>query len=451
MTDILDLPDWTLLAKRHDDDEYELEAEYRLLPGACIKCGSVGRLYKHGTKDTTFRDSPIRGHPVRLLARVQRFRCRDCGETFLQPLGSIQEAMRMTERCAEYVKDQCLRDTFARIAEHVGCDEKTIRTLASEHILDMEANYRPELPRQLGMDETKIEGRQRCVITDIGKKRPIELLADRDKVTVAGWLARFPDRTGVEVVAIDMWRPYLDVAHVLFPGVPVVVDKFHVVRMANEALDRVRIRMGKKQPRLVRRGWMQSKSLLVQRNVNLSEKRRFNLDMWLANEPDVAAAYWCKEAFFNLYDLPKAEAVAAFDAWPETVPQYLRADFRKLLTAARNWRTEILAYFDHPVTNAYTEALNGVAKVINRQGRGYTFEVLRARVLFGKGAATVKPIPELRCESCGGLFPKPTMQVDHIRPLFKGERGGGTIMVCRTCNARFHTKPHGPSSAASTR
>jgi len=65
MTDILDLPDWTLLAKRHDDDEYELEAEYRLLPGACVKCGSVGRLYKHGTKDTTFRDSPIRGHPVR--------------------------------------------------------------------------------------------------------------------------------------------------------------------------------------------------------------------------------------------------------------------------------------------------------------------------------------------------------------------------------------------------
>ncbi len=133
MTDILDLPDWTLLAKRSDGDEYELEAEYRLLPGACTKCGSVGRLYKHGTKDTTYRDSPIRGHPVRLLARVQRFRCRDCGETFLQPLGSIQEAMRMTERCAEYVKDQCLRDTFTRIAEHVGCDEKTIRTLASAH------------------------------------------------------------------------------------------------------------------------------------------------------------------------------------------------------------------------------------------------------------------------------------------------------------------------------
>lgn len=34
MTDILDLPDWTLLAKRAVGDEYELEAEYRLLPGS---------------------------------------------------------------------------------------------------------------------------------------------------------------------------------------------------------------------------------------------------------------------------------------------------------------------------------------------------------------------------------------------------------------------------------
>lgn len=451
MTDILDLPDWTLLAKRSDGDEYELEAEYRLLPGACTKCGAVGRLYKHGTKETTYRDSPIRGHPVRLLARVQRFRCRDCGETFLQPLGSIQEAMRMTERCADYVKEQCLRDTFTRIAEHVGCDEKTIRTLASAHILAVEANYRPELPKQLGMDETKIEGRQRCVITDIGRKRPIELLPDRDKGTVAGWLARFPDRSGVEVVAIDMWRPYLDVAHVLFPGVPVVIDKFHVVRMANEALDRVRIRMGKKQAKLVRRGWMQSKSLLVQRNANLSEKRRFNLDMWLANEPDIAAAYSCKEAFFDLYDMPKAKAVAAFDAWPDTVPQHLRADFRKLLTAARNWRTEILAYFDHPVTNAYTEALNGVAKVINRQGRGYTFEVLRARVLFGKGATTVRPPPQFRCESCQGLFPKPVLEISHIRPVVRGERGTDGVLLCRNCHVRFHTESHAPSSAASTR
>jgi transposase len=36
------------------------------------------------------------------------------------------------------------------------------------------------------------------------------------------------------------------------------------------------------------------------------------------------------------------------------------------LTALRNWEDEAFAYFRHPVTNAYTEALNGVIRIVNR-------------------------------------------------------------------------------------
>jgi len=219
-------------------------------------------------------------------------------------------------------------------------------------------------------------------------------------------------------VAIDMWRPYRDVSHQMFPGRPVVIDKFHVVRMANYCMERVRIRLQKQRKAGERRLWLQSKAMLNMRYAKLAEKGRFNLDMWLANEPELAAAYGLKEAFYNIYDLPKAQAVAAFDAFPGTIPASLKADFKTLTTAMKNWRTEILAYFDHPITNAYTEALNGVAKTINRQGRGYTFEVLRARLLYGKGPlepwrlATVYPANPTqlqllkreqgnRCQSCG--------------------------------------------------
>lgn len=94
-TDILDLPGWTLIRRTIDGHEYELEAEYTVQPTACQKCGVVGRLYRHGTKETVYRDSPIRGHATRIRARVQRYRCRDCGETFLQPLAGIQEARRI--------------------------------------------------------------------------------------------------------------------------------------------------------------------------------------------------------------------------------------------------------------------------------------------------------------------------------------------------------------------
>jgi transposase len=43
---------------------------------------------------------------------------------------------------------------------------------------------------------------------------------------------------------------------------------------------------------------------------------------------------------------------------------------------------EILAYFEHPITNAYTESLNNLIRLTNRIGRGYAFAAIRAELLY---------------------------------------------------------------------
>ena len=67
--DILDLPGWTVLAKRLEDREYELEAEYTVKPTACQKCGVLDRLYRHGTNSLLTKDAAVRrkrpGRPLR--------------------------------------------------------------------------------------------------------------------------------------------------------------------------------------------------------------------------------------------------------------------------------------------------------------------------------------------------------------------------------------------------
>ena len=464
MTDILDLDGWTVLNRHQEDGLDVLEAEYALEPPACLKCGTIGHLYRHGTKETTYLDTPFRGAPARLRAKVRRYKCRSCGETFLQPLGGVLADRRMTERCATFIQDHCLRDTFVRIGQDVGCDDKTIRNLAGEYIASLEAQHRPAMPDWMGIDETQIDGKMRCVITDVGERRLIDMLPDRDKATLGGWLHRFKDRELVQGITIDMWRPYRDLANQMFPGRPVVVDKFHIVRMASYCMERVRIRLQKVKRPGERRDWLRSKALLNMRYAKLTEKQRFNVDMWMDNEPELAEAFRLKEAFYDLYDLPKGAAVAAYDAYPGTVPDRLKADFRVLLTAMKNWRTEILAYFDHPITNAYTEAVNGVAKTINRQGRGYTFEVLRARLLFGRnvvepwhlaaaypatGAAVrvLKRVQEGRCQVCGCELGRHKDDSPYIATVARGKTRR-QLLICAACNTGFHTealshkKPH---------
>lgn len=100
-----------------------------------------------------------------------------------------------------------------------------------------------------------------------------------------------------------------------------------------------------------------------------------------------------KERFFQIYDaLDIYEAEELYREWKKHLAPGVSEAFKPLATAMENWQSEIFNYFEHPVTNAYTECLNGLTLVINRMGRGYSFEALRAKVLFTASAhKIVKP------------------------------------------------------------
>ncbi len=462
MTDILQLPGWDVIPPvRLEGGQYVITANYTTPDTACQKCGVIGRLYRHGTKTLMYRDTPIHGKPSVLAGTVQRYKCRDCGETFVQVPAGVEAARRMTSRCVEYIQEQCLRDTFTRLAEHVGCVEGTIRNIAGGYVEALNAEYEPYLPVWLGMDETELDGSLRCILTDVGSNQPIDLLKDREKRTIVGWLWKFRDRTHVKGLAIDMYKAYKDAARTVFPGLPVVIDKWHVLRYANEAVDTIRIQAQQSLEDRVRMGWKRNRLQLLSRYKNLNEKQRFNLDAWLANVPDLHVAYWLKESFYDIYDAKtKEEAAELLDAWRASVPARMRRakkDFKPLLTCTANWRDEILAFFDYPITNGYTEALNGVAKVISRNGRGYSFPIMRARLLFKPKRPKHQALklergrdPSVRpkllakfsntCQSCGGIYEPEYLYVTRMGPFMEGEPTVNATLLCGTCKVRFHTE-----------
>lgn len=183
MTDILQLPGWEVTGIRLDG-EYIIEAVYTAQADSCVKCGVIGNLYRHGTKKLRYRDSPIRGNPVVLEGTIQRYRCKECGETFVQAPDGIDDTRRMTTRCIEYIQEQSIRDTFTHVAEHVGCTEGTVRNIAGEHFKDFDDGFNPYLPEWIGMDETKLDGSMRGIIADVRNRQPIDILRDREKPTI---------------------------------------------------------------------------------------------------------------------------------------------------------------------------------------------------------------------------------------------------------------------------
>lgn len=423
--------------------EYIVEATFCAQPSACTKCGVVGELYRHGTKVTAFRDAPVHGKQVTVQANRQRYRCRACEKTFLQDVPDMDEQRRMTVRCLEYIGEQALIRPFTHVADDIGVHEKTIRNIAGERIERLMAAHTLRAPRILGMDEVSVLRKPRAVFTDIGRRAPIDLLESRSKPVVAHWLHHLPDRQRVEVVAMDMWAPYRDAVRAVLPDVLIVVDKFHVLRMASQALEVVRKATGHTLEPKGRRQLVRSRFSLLRRPTQLSAKAALDLDAWLVNEPTLRHAYQAKEAFYSIWDLKTKDAAREeYDRWLAEMPTDIQKPFKPVVTAMKNWNTEIFGYWDHRITNAYTEAVNGVLKLANRMGRGYSFNVIRARVLFGRQDSETME----ECQSCHRYFEAK----GQTRFLHNDGRAIGPIVLCGECR-RLHTDQWFTRHAISTR
>ena len=226
------------------------------------------------------------------------------------------------------------------------------------------------------------------------------LLATRRQDVVTNYLMKLKDRQKVEIVSMDMWNPYRAAVKAVLPQARIVVDKFHVVRMANDALERVRKGLRKELKPSQSRTLKGDRKILLKRAHEVSDRERLIMETWTGAFPQLLAAYEHKERFYGIWDATtRLQAEAALDEWIATIPKGQKEVWSDLVRAVGNWREETMTYFetDMPVTNAYTESINRLAKDKNREGRGYSFEVMRARMLYTtkhkKKAPTAKVSP----------------------------------------------------------
>lgn len=382
---ILNLPAYAVLAVEQNDHDYHVNVEVKQPPTHCPHCNS-DHLVGFGRREQLVRDLPMHGKRVGMYVGTRRMQCRACSKTFSEPLPEVDEKRAMTKRLVDWIGRQAIKRTFASIAEEVGIVESTVRSVFRDYVSELEQHIRFETPKWMGIDEIHLI-RPRGVITNIANNTIVELLPNRNKSTVERYFYGLEGRDRVQYVAMDMWRPYRDAAHAVLPHATIIVDKFHVVRMANDAVESVRKATRENLTAKQRRTLMHDRFVLLKRERDLTDQERLLMEGWTLNYPLLGEAYRLKESFYGIYDSATPdEAHDAFGDWYRSIPHGLHGHFEPLTKAFQNWMPEILTYFQHPITNAYTESLNNLIRVMNRLGRGYSFEALRAKILFAEGA-----------------------------------------------------------------
>ena len=393
MTDFLQLRSLKTLEVVSGEDRYVVKAEGVSNWTACPLC-KRGRLYGHGSQEQSFQDTPSHGKPVEVFIQRRRYRCQGCGKTLFEPVADFDGKRQATARLVHYIREQSFTKTFAALAREVALDEKTIRHIFDDFVEEAEAKIRFRTPRILGIDELKIIGQYRAMITNVERKTVFDIRPSRAKAELLPYFRTLRDKDTIEWVAMDMYAVYKQVVRATLPQARIVVDRFHIQRMANDALEKLRKGIRKNLPTRQRLKLKDERFLLLKRQHDLKGEDMARALEWFRQFPQLGEAHALKEGFLSIWDHKTRDAAeAACTQWLGNVPAELAPAFKDLTTAVHNWHNEIFAYFDQPITNAYTESVNRLAKDMNRMGRGYSFEVIRARMLFNTkarqdGAAT---------------------------------------------------------------
>lgn len=389
---LLDLPEFIITDLQHNEYDIRIYIEKREKPRLCPHCGSYEpHLRVHSNRIQEVRDKNILDKRVGLMFKRRRYKCMECKELFTEQCDSIPEKGRMTYRLIDYIATQAERRSFKSIEEELDISDSTVKNIFREHIKDLPNYQELETPRILAIDELYIQGKHRGVICNGEQMTLMDFLVDREKETIVKWLKGLKNPERVKIVTMDMWKPYRDAVYEALPNAYIVIDQFHVVKMANEALNTIRKAQKKQITDKQNKQLKKDRFVLLKRPHKLNTTHIVYRDAWFSNLPTLKVTYELKEDLFNMYKCQtKSEAIAYYEKWKKSIPKDMK-EFKDIAKTIDRLKTEVFNYFDGRVTNAIAEGVNSVIRDIDGHGRGYEFEILRAKALFYLNHKTEKP------------------------------------------------------------
>lgn len=392
----LGLEEFNILKTETNDYDYLFTVECVKPPTICPQCGHMDienkPFWRHTTNERIVSDISMHGKRVKIRIVHRRYKCQVCSYTFYELLDSVDTNDKITKRLYKHIQNEALKKPFTQIAEEYGISNMTVRRAFDDFVKENDKDRTLKAPRVIGIDEAHLNKVMRGVITDIENRRILELTEDNLKRTIKATIQSMQGYKEIEIATMDMATGYRYAMQELVPNVLCIIDKFHVIQLVTRALDGVRIgfknSISKQQKKLL----LNDRWLLLSNKEDLAPKDITKRDTLFKNYPDLLLPYYLKEGLRDVYKaVDRKEAYERYFDWEQAIPDHLKA-FKGVAETINGCKTEVFNYFLTPIkyTNAYTESINNIIKKIEKSGVGYSFEVLRAKVLYGT-TATKKP------------------------------------------------------------
>jgi len=367
-------PPWSVTRSDFDPAARRLDIHIDFKPGsrfACPACGAAD-CPAHDTDETTWRHLNFFQHQAYLHARVPRVRCTACGvKTIAVPWarpGSgftlLFEALLMAMVTAMPVN---------AVARLIGEHDTRIWRVIHHYVDEARETMDAAEVKRVAFDETAAR-RGHDYITlcvDIDKARVLYVTPGKGADTIAAFaddLAKHGgDPRAITEVCIDMSPAFIKGVTENLPEADITFDKFHAVKIINDAVDQVRRAEQKTQSLLrgTRYIWLRNPS-------GLTDNQRETLAALPTRHLKTARAYQIKLSFQDLYQQPSIAAAEAYLKKWYFWATHSRID--PIIAAARTVKNHwdgILRWFESRIANGLLEGINSLVQAAKAKARGY--------------------------------------------------------------------------------
>jgi len=260
----------------------------------------------------------------------------------------------------------------AKVAELVGEHDTRLWRVLHHYVGQARDQEDFSSVQKVGVDETASRKGHRyiSVFADLERAKVIFATDGKDAPVVAAFKRDLESHKGraenVQEVCCDMSPAFISGFEESFPIAQLTFDKFHVTKILNDAVDRVRREEQRERPELKK-----SRYLWLTNPENLKQRQQAALENLTQMKLKTARAYQLRLTFQDFWDLLQEDAEPFLRKWFFwATHSRLEPMCKAAWTIRRHWQG-ILRWFTSRVSNGLLEAINGLIQAAKARARGY--------------------------------------------------------------------------------
>jgi transposase len=345
----------------------------------CPECQSMCQV--HDTSERVWRHLNFFEYETYLHARVPRTSCPGHGVKQVE-LPWARPNSGFTLHIEAMVLAMSDEMSVAGIAGHLHIHEDSVWRILRHYVNEARKDIDLSDVDQIAVDEFAVRKGHRYVtfFYDLRGKRIIHIAEGKGKESFVSFVQATEGRLDarkVKLVCMDLSPAFIAACKETFPNARMVFDHFHVIKLMNDAINKIRIEEARDNELLKK-----TKYLWLKNPENLEEWQEEKMSKLKDLDIKTAKAYQFKLALQRAWQLPRWTAKRYLKKWIAWAERSRMPEIEKLARTIRAHFDGIIESIRSKVTSGYAEGLNNKIRTAFRRAYGFKAKEYRDTMIY---------------------------------------------------------------------